>query len=70
MRGIKPVLFTGKIFIEVIPIGASTMLASVMTKIFIISTIVGRAPGGRKGLMGEPTMRDMKDGVSMIDETA
>jgi hypothetical protein len=69
MRGIEPVLFTGKILIEVTPIGAGTMQANVMTRDFIMSTIVGRAPAGRKGILGEPTLRDMKDGVTMIDET-
>jgi hypothetical protein len=48
MRGINTILITGKIFSDSIPIGADTEPVSIMTRIFIISTIVARVAVGIK----------------------
>ena len=45
------ILITGRIFSDSIPIGADTMLVSIMTRIFIISTIVARGEVGIKDSM-------------------
>ena len=51
MRGIRDILFTGIIFSDSILIGADTELVSIMTRIFIIGTIVARGEVGIKGSM-------------------
>jgi hypothetical protein len=51
IRGINKILITGKIFSASIPIGKDTTLVSVMTRIFIISTIVARVKDGIKDSM-------------------
>ena len=48
IRGINKILITGKIFSDSIPIGKDTTPVSVMTRIFIISTIVARVKDGIK----------------------
>jgi len=61
MRGINTILITGKILSDSIPIGADTELVSIMTRIFIISTIVARVEVGIKASMAfvlpEPLVR-------------
>jgi len=57
-RGIREIRITGRIFIKVIPIGADTNLAAVMTRNFIMSTIVARAEVGIKASMGTPARKD------------
>jgi hypothetical protein len=52
MRGIRDIRITGIIFSDTIPIGADTTLVSIMTRIFIISTIVARVAVGSKASMG------------------
>ena len=55
IRGIRDILITGQIFSDNIPIGADTMLVSIMTGIFIIGTIMARGEVGIKdsaALMG------------------
>ena len=48
MPGIKDTLTTGKISTAIIPIIVGTNIAAVMTRIFIICTIVVRAAAGIK----------------------
>jgi len=48
MRGIRGIRITGIIFSDSILIGAGTTLVSIMTRIFIISTIVARVAVGIK----------------------
>jgi hypothetical protein len=52
MRGINTILITGKIFSDSIPIGADTEPVSIMTRIFIIGTIVARVAVGIKASIG------------------
>ncbi len=52
MRGITAILITGRTFTEVIPIGADTSVAIVMTGIFMINTTVARAEVGKKDSIG------------------
>jgi hypothetical protein len=52
MRGINTILITGKILSDSIPIGADTEPVSIMTRIFIISTIVARVAVGIKASKG------------------
>jgi hypothetical protein len=52
MRGIRDIRITGIIFSDSILIGADTELVSIMTRIFIISTIVARVAVGNKASMG------------------
>jgi hypothetical protein len=52
MRGINTILITGKIFSGGIPIGADIKPVGIMTRIFIISTIVARVAVGIKASMG------------------
>ena len=51
MHGINTIRITGRILIKSIPIGADIALVSVMTKIFIIRTIVARGKVGIKDSM-------------------
>ncbi len=51
MRGIRDIRITGIIFSASILIGLTTMLASIMTRIFIIGTIVARGEVGIKASM-------------------
>jgi hypothetical protein len=51
MRGINKILITGRILNKSIPIGADIALVSVMTRIFIINTIVARGEAGIKDSM-------------------
>ncbi len=51
IRGINKILNMGRLLPKSIPIGATTVMVSVMTRIFIIGTIVARAKGGRKDFM-------------------
>jgi hypothetical protein len=51
MRGINAILITGRILNKNIPIGADIASASVMTRIFIISTIAARGKVGIKDSM-------------------
>ena len=51
MRGTDKILITGRILIKSIPIGADITLVSIMTRIFIINTIVARGKGGIKASM-------------------
>ena len=51
MRGINKILITGRILNKSIPIGADIALVSVMTRIFIINTIVARGEVGIKDSM-------------------
>ena len=51
MRGINTILITGRLLNKSIPIGADIALVSVMTRIFIISTIVARGKVGIKDSM-------------------
>ena len=48
MHGIEHILFTCKIFLEGIPIGAGTELVTIMTRLFIIGTIMAWAKVGIK----------------------
>jgi hypothetical protein len=52
MRGINEIHITGRILLNGIPIGADTELVSIMTRIFIISTIVARVAVGIKASKG------------------
>jgi hypothetical protein len=52
MRGINAILITGGILNKSIPIGADIASVSVMTRIFIISTIAARGEVGIKDSMG------------------
>jgi len=62
IRGINKILNTGRPLLKSIPIGAATGMVSVMTRIFITSTIVARAKDGRKDTMvaqlKDPNLRD------------
>jgi len=51
IRGINNILNTGRLLLKSIPIGATTVMVSVMTRIFTIGTIVVRVVGGRKDFM-------------------
>ena len=51
MRGIRDIRITGIIFSDSILTGADTTLVSIMTRIFIISTIVARGEVGIKDSM-------------------
>ena len=51
IRGINKILNTGRLLIKSIPIGATTVMVSVITRIFTIGTIVVRVVGGRKDFM-------------------
>jgi hypothetical protein len=57
IRGINKILNTGRLLLKSIPIGATTVMVSVMTRIFIIGTIVARAKDGRK----DPMVAQLKD---------
>jgi hypothetical protein len=48
IRGISKILITGRVLLSGIPIGAPTNIVSVITRIFIISTIVARVAVGIK----------------------
>ena len=48
MRGINNIRNTGRLFLKSIPIGAITVMVSVMTRIFITGIIVARAKAGRE----------------------
>ena len=72
MRGTRAILITGKLFIKATPIGAATNLATVMTRIFIVSTIAARAKVGIKASMANTALRvGTRKAVvpTMIDET-
>ncbi len=60
--GINNILNTGRISLKGIPIGASTILASVTTRIFITGTIAARAKDGREvsrvAPLRDPNLRD------------
>jgi hypothetical protein len=51
MRGIRDIRITGIIFSDSILIGADTMLVSIMTRIFIIGTIMARGQVGIRDSM-------------------
>ena len=51
MRGTDTILITGRILIKSIPIGADITLVSIMTRIFIMPTIVARGKVGSKDSM-------------------
>ena len=51
IRGINNILNIGRVLLKSIPIGASTVMVNIMTRISIISTIVARAKDGRKDFM-------------------
>ncbi len=73
MHGIKASLSTGIIFVEIIPIGSDTEMVTVMTRNFIINTIVTRAEVGIKDSMAVLPLMDgarIKVAVpTMMDET-
>jgi hypothetical protein len=50
--GINNILNMCRLLRKDIPIGAATIMVSVMTRIFITGIILARAAGGRKGSMG------------------
>jgi hypothetical protein len=68
IRGINNILNTGRLFLKSTPIGATTVMVSVMTRIFIIGTIVARAKGGRKDFMvaqlKDPNLRH--EGLALV----
>ncbi len=57
IRGINKILIIGKISGDSIPIGPDTTPASIMTRIFIISTIVVRGKAGIKDTMASVLLK-------------
>jgi hypothetical protein len=52
IRGINKVLTTGRVLLNGIPIGATTNIPGITTRIFMNSTIVARVAVGIKASMG------------------
>ncbi len=63
MPGIKEIPTTGKISIGIIPIGADTDMVAIMTRGFIMSTIVARVAVGIEGSMMD--VLELKDSAQV-----